>query len=124
MNNYDNDLRNFYNKVVDDARVTETTTDMTSSPGVFRYMKEKSWNAPRDRKEDAYGVWVEIVEIWEEKVFQTISERCVGDNVYEEMKKVTEIIYHTDIEYYCYGNVDNCMKSQYVHTTYTKKVTE
>ena len=122
MANYDNDLRDFYSKIVGDADVTEVTRDMTCVPGKYRYCKEKSWNAPRDRKEDAYGVWVEIVETWEEMVFQKISERPVGGNVYEEMKVLKEIIVHQDIEYYCYGNVDNCKKSQFIHKTWKRVV--
>lgn len=106
---YDHDLADFYGKIVGDADVHETTRDLESAPGKYRYMKEKTWTAPRARKEDAYGVWVEIIELWKEEhyVYQMVGSRI-------EQRK--ETVYHTDVEYWAYGNVDNCIESRYVHT--------
>ena len=108
-NTYDNDLRGFYAKVVGDADVHEITRDLEAVPGKYRYVKEKSWNAPRARKEDAYGVWVEVVELWSEEQYRFAY--CDGT-----VKRTKVRIHHTDIEYYAYGNVDNCLGSRYVHT--------
>lgn len=107
-NNYDADLRDFYAKIIGDADVQEITRDLEAAPGKYRYMKEKVWSAPRARKEDAYGTWIEIVELWEEEhfVYQMVGSRI-------EQKK--ETVYHTDIEYWSYGNVNNCIESRYVH---------
>ena len=107
---YDHDLADFYSKIVGDADVHETTRDLESSPGKYRYMKEKSWNAPRARKEDAYGVWIEIIELWDEEQyrFQYEDGRICRRKV---------LIHHTDIEYYSYGNVNNSIESRYLHET-------
>ena len=107
---YDHDLADFYGKIVGDADVHETTRDLESAPGKFRYMKEKTWTAPRARKEDAYGVWIEIIELWREEKYRYV----MADGLIQQ-KIVT--IYHTDIEYYSYGNVDNSINSRYLHET-------
>lgn len=108
QNNYDNDLRDFYGKIVGEADVHEITRDMESAPGKYRYMKEKSWTAERGRREPAYGVWTEIIELWTEYKY-----RYEYQDGAVRQRKVR--IHHTDIEYYAYGNVDNCLPSRYVH---------
>lgn len=117
MNTYDEDLKDFYSKIVGEANVKENTYEKDAPAGQFVYMKEKTWAAPRKGKEDAYGVWIENVTLWDEEVYETVSKRRLGAGVIEEIKMVKSIIHHTDIEYYCYGNVGNCSKSKYIHLT-------
>ena len=118
MNAYDEDLKNFYSKIVGEANVKETTYEKDAPEGQFVYMKEKVWVAPRQGKEDAYGVWIENVTLWDEEVYETVSKRRLGAGVIEEIKMVKSIIHHTDIEYYSYGNVRNTQKSKYVHQSW------
>lgn len=116
---YEADKKEFYSKITGDANVRE---DIRYPYGADSktYCKSQSW-CDTESKKESYGVWDETITNYEEKVYETMFVRELGDGVVQETKKLVRIIYHTDIEYYCYGTLLN-MKSKWFHLVRTQEV--
>lgn len=122
MTTYDEyiaDKKEFYSKITGEASVKE---EFAYPYGVDSntYCKCQSW-ADLESKKESYGVWSETIHNWEEKIYKTMFVHDLGDGVIQETKKLDKIIYHCDIEYFCYGTHMN-MGSKYLHQTWEKGV--
>lgn len=119
MEEYYEDLKEFYSKITGDANVHE---DFAYPYGTDSntYCKNKTWCDSLSKKE-SYGTWHETITHWDEKIYQTMFVHDLGDGVIQETKKLVQVIRHTDIEYYCCGTHLN-KESKFVHQIWTQEV--